>query len=169
MSKPKSSVHNAYQKYSVQDFDSYDCLKLSKRFYLALLFILRGYIVWLLSVTNMRDRVSIIQWVYPETSLFYLSLLSGAVGLFILLIISLRRPDAYLWVRLSWQYSRVCIVLALFFDFFIHIIGYFYWQLSSMPWLISQGFITTLLIVMCYSSERLSLNLKEFPQKMPEK
>jgi hypothetical protein len=169
MPKPQNNVQNAYHKYSVQDFDSYDCLKLSKRFYLALLFILRGYIVWLLSVTNMRDRVSIIQWIYPDTSLFYLSLLSGAVGLFILLVISLRRPDAYLWVRLSWQHSRVIIVLALLFDFIIHVIGYFYWQLSSVPWLISQGFITMLLIAMCYSSERLNINLKEFPQKLPEK
>ncbi len=169
MLKSKVNSHNAYQKYSVQDFDSFDCLKLSKRFYLALLFILRGYIVWLMSVTNMRDKISFIQWIYPETSLFYLSLFSGTVGLFVLLVISLRRPDAYLWVRFSWQYSRVIIVLALLFDLLTHIVGYFYWQLSSIPWLIAQALITVMLIVMCYSSERLKLNLNEFPQKLPEK
>ncbi len=169
MYKHKTNSHNAYQQYTMQDFDSYDCLKLSKRFYLALLFILRGYIVWLLSVTNMRDKVSIIQWIYPEKSLFYLSLFSGTVGLFLLLVISLRRPDAYLWVQLSWQYSRVIIVLALLFDLLTHTIGYFYWQLSSIPWLIAQALITVILIVMCYNSERLKLNLHEFPQKLPEK
>lgn len=168
MYKNKANSPSAYQHYSVQDFDSYDCLKLSKRFYLALLFILRGYIVWLMSVTNMRDRVSIIQWVYPETSLFYLSLFSGAVGLFVLLIISLRRPDAHAWVRLCWRYTRVIIIVALLFDLITHIVGYLYWQLSSIPWLISQAIITTALIYMCYSSERLNLNLNEFPQKLPE-
>ncbi|MCW8832195.1 MAG: DUF2919 domain-containing protein [Colwellia sp.] len=168
MIKSKASNPNAYQHYSVQDFDSYDCLKLSKRFYLALLFILRGYIVWLLSVTNMRDRVSIIQWVYPETSLFYLSLFSGAVGLFVLLIISLRRPDAYAWVPFCWRYTRVIIIVALLFDLSTHIVGYLYWQLSSTSWLITQSIVTAVLIYMCYSSERLNLNLNEFPQKLPE-
>ncbi len=168
MLKHKAANSKAYQQYSVQDFDSYDCLKLSKRFYLALLFILRGYIVWVMSVTNMRDKVSIIQWIYPETSLFYLSLFSGAIGLFVLLIISLRRPEASLWVQWSWQHSRMIIVLALLFDLFTHMLGYFYWQLSSISWLIMQAIITVTLIVMCYRSERLNLNLKEFPQKLPE-
>ncbi|MEY8213556.1 MAG: DUF2919 family protein [Colwellia sp.] len=165
----KISEMKEYQCYSVEDFDSYDCLKLSKRFYLVLLFVLRGYIVWLMSVTNMRDRVSIIQWVYPETSLFYLSLFSGIIGLYILLIISLRRPGAPLWVRASWQYTRAIMVLALLFDLLIHSIGCFYWQLSSLPWLIVQSIMTGIMLFLCYSNPRFNVNLKEFPQKIPEK
>jgi hypothetical protein len=61
-------VPSSYKKYTVEYFDSYDCLKLSKPFYLVLLFVLRGYIVWLMSVTNMRDKVGIIQWIYPDTA-----------------------------------------------------------------------------------------------------
>lgn len=168
MDKAQIKTSNAYQEYSVQDFDNYDCLKLSKRFYLTLLFILRGYIVWLMSVTNMRDRVSIIEWIYPQTSLFYLSLISGAVGLFVLLIISLRRPDAPYWVQVCWRYCRVIMVVALAFDFFTHVIAFFYWDLLSTSWLIVQAAITFALIGLCFSSERLNLNLKEFPQKLPE-
>ncbi|MBL0711531.1 MAG: DUF2919 domain-containing protein [Colwellia sp.] len=165
----RNKGNSAYRHYSIQDFDSYDCLKLSKYFYLALVFILRGYIVWLMSVTNMRDRVSIIQWVYPDTSLFYLSLLSGAIGLYILLVISLRRPDARSWIQVSWQYTRVIIMLALLFDLLTHLVGYLYWQLSSTSWLITQAIITIVLIFMCYNNERFNVNLKEFPQKSPEK
>ncbi|MDP7591663.1 MAG: DUF2919 family protein [Litorilituus sp.] len=153
----------------MQDFDNYDCLKLSKCFYLTLLFILRGYIVWLMSVTNMRDRVSIIEWIYPQTSLFYLSLISGAVGLFVLLIISLRRPGASYWVQVSWRYCRLILVAALVFDFSTHVLAYLYWQLVTIPWLIGQAVITFALIGLCYSSERLHLNLIEFPQKLPKK
>lgn len=158
-----------YQQYSVEDFDSYDCLKLSKRFYLVLLFVLRGYIVWLMSVTNMRDRVSIISWIYPETSLFYLSLVSGAIGLFIVLIISLRRPKAGNWVQLSWKHCRVILITALLFDLLTHAVGYFYWQLLSLEWLIMQIVVSILLITLCYTSERFSINLEEFPQAIPEK
>lgn len=158
-----------YQQYSVEDFDSYDCLKLSKRFYLVLLFVLRGYLVWLMSVTNMRDRVSIISWIYPETSLFYLSLVSGAIGLFVVLIISLRRPEAPNWVQVSWQHCRAILITALLFDLLTHAIGYFYWQLLSVEWLIMQTIISFSLIFLCYNSERFQINLEEFPQKIPEK
>ena len=165
-----SKIHRKkYQHYSVEDFDSYDCLKLSKRFYLVLLFILRGYIVWLMSVTNMRDRVSIISWIYPETSLFYLSLVSGAIGLFVVLIISLRRPDAANWVQVSWKKCRIILITALIFDLLTHAIGYFYWQLLSLEWLIMQVIISLLLMFLCYNSERFKINLEEFPQKIPEK
>ena len=159
----------SYQHYSVEDFDSYDCLKLSKRFYLVLIFILRGYMVWLMSVTNMRDRVSIISWIYPETSLFYLSLISGAIGLFVVLIISLRRPGAARWVQLSWQHCRTILTIALLFDLLTHVIAYFFWQLFSLEWIIMQTIISIALISLCYTSERFKINLEEFPQQMPEK
>jgi hypothetical protein len=158
-----------YQHYSVEDFDQYDCLKLSKRFYLVLLFVLRGYFVWLLSVTNMRDRVSIISWIYPDTSLFYLSLISGVVGLYVLLIISLRRPQAANWIQCSWHHSRKVLIAALLFDLLTHGLGFFYWQLISAEWLVMQVIVTITLILLCFNSERFKINLAEFPQKIPEK
>jgi hypothetical protein len=164
-----TQYHKNYQQYSVEDFDQYDCLKLSKRFYFILFFVLRGYLVWLLSVTNMRDRVSIISWIYPETSLFYLSLISGTVGLFVVLIISLRRPEAANWIQISWQHSRKILIVALLFDLLTHGIGFFYWQLISLEWLVMQAILTITLIFLCFNNERFKINLAEFPQKTPEK
>jgi len=162
-------VPNTYQNYSIEDFDKFDCLKLSKRFYLVLLFVLRGYIVWLMSVTNMKDRVATMQWIYPETNLFFLSLISGVIGLLVVLIISLRRPEAPRWVKQLWPYCRTLLVMALIFDFSINLIGFFYWQLTSVSWLICQGLVVFVLIYLCFSSKRLQINLIEFPQTLPEK
>ena len=159
---------NVYSQYSVEDFDKYDCLKLSKTIYLPLLFVLRGYLIWLMSVTNMKDRIGIISWLYPQTSLFYLSLLSGTVGLFVVLVLSLRRPGAKNWVKSSWRYCRGLLIGALLFDFIISIVGFFYWQLLSMQWLLLQGSIIAVLIYCCFSSERMAINLQEFPEKLPE-
>jgi len=117
----------------------------------------------------MRDRVSIISWIYPETSLFYLSLISGAIGLFVVLIISLRRPGAARWVQLSWQHCRTILTIALLFDLLTHVIAYFFWQLFSLEWIIMQTIISIALISLCYTSERFKINLEEFPQQMPEK
>lgn len=165
----KRRVPKQYQEYSIEDFDKFDCLKLSKRFYLVLLFVLRGYLVWLMSVTNMKDRVATMQWIYPETNLFFLSLASGVIGLFVVVIISLRRPNSANWVKVIWPYCRTMLVMALIFDFSINLIGFFYWQLTSMLWLVCQGLIVFTLITLCFTSKRMQINLIEFPQELPEK
>jgi hypothetical protein len=116
----------------------------------------------------MKDRVATMQWIYPEKSLFFLSLISGGIGLFVVLIISLRRPDAPLWVVKLWPHCRTLIVVALLFDLIINSLGFFYWQLTSIAWLIGQAIIVVSLIAYCYSSKRMHINLIEFPQNLPE-
>ncbi len=159
---------NAYAKYSVEDFDNFNCLKLSKGLYFTLIFILRAYIVWIMSISNMRDKVAIIQWFYPEPSLFYLSLLSGILGLYIVLIISLRRPDAAHWVKVSWKNCRLLLISALCVDLLVNWFGYFYWQLSSLSWLTIETAIALYLIYFIVTSKKLTLNIKEFPEKITE-
>lgn len=161
-------MKHSYSGYSLGDFDKFDCLKLSKIVYLVLIFVLRGYLVWLISITNMKDGTNLITWVFPETSLFYLSLLSGLFGLFVVVLLSLRRPDAPAWIKWSWRHCRSILILALLFDFSISVMGYFNWHLLSLNWLIFQATAVSLLIVLCVKSRHFSLNLQEFPEKLPE-
>lgn len=172
MNKLRSIIHrnkshqetgNDYKNYSVKDFDKHNCLKISMSIYLVLLFVLRGYIVWIMSVTNMRDRVAIIQFIYPDTSLFLLSLFSGALGLIVVALLSLRRPDAVSWVKTLWPYCRAIMVTALVFDLIVSIIAFSYWQLLSINWLLIQASIVIALIVLCFKSRSLAINLREFP------
>lgn len=160
---------NPYKQYSIKDFDSFDCLKLSKRFYFILLFVLRGYIIWLISVTNMRDRVGLMQWIYPDINLFFLSLFSGTLGLFVMLIISLRRPDAPDWIQKSWRHCRTFLVSALLFDLIVNTVAVIYWQILPLSWLVGQALVVSVLIGICFTSERMNINLTEFPQRLPEK
>ena len=104
---------NNYAKFSPKHFDSFDCLTLAPGIYFILLFVLRAYIIWIMSVTNMRDNVGFIQWVYPQTALFYLNLASGVIGLFVVLILSLRRPKAPTWVRTCWQKCKTLLISAI--------------------------------------------------------
>jgi hypothetical protein len=158
-----------YAHFLPKDFDNYDCVKLSPVVYLILLFVLRGYIVWIMSVTNMRDHVGIIQWIYPETALFYLSLFSGMIGLFIVLVLSLRRPNAAPWIRACWKKCQTLLILALVFDLIISFLGYFYWQLQSVLWLTIQSTLVISSIFFIHFSKRFALNLLEFPEEIPEK
>jgi len=158
-----------YADYSINDFDKFDCLKISKGIYLLLLFVLRGYIVWLISVTNMQDRVSTIQMIYPQTSMFYLSLLSGVIGFFMLLIIALRKPEAPQWVKICWRHCRKILVVVLCFDLIISFIGCFYWQIISLNLLLTYVIVTIAFVTFLYKSQKIRLNIGEFPEKLPEK
>ena len=158
-----------YANYTTSDFDNFDCLKLSKGIYFILLFVLRGYLVWIMTLTNMNDRVAIIQWFYPEPSFFYLSLFSGLIGLYAVVVISLRRPGASQWIRKSWNKMRGVLVLSLSFDLLVNVLGYFYWQLHSLPWLMLNALLVAGFVWYLKSNERLKINIEEFPEKLPEK
>ncbi len=111
----------------------------------------------------MRDRVVIIEFIYPDTSLFFLSLVSGSLGLIVVVLLSLRRPNAANWVIRLWPYCRVFMVVALVFDLAVSFIAYNYWQLLSINWLLIQAIIVSSLIILCVKSKSLRINLQEFP------
>ncbi|MEW6992555.1 DUF2919 family protein [Colwelliaceae bacterium 6441] len=161
-------MRHQYAGYLPSDFDNYDCLKVSKVVYFILIFVLRGYLVWIMSVTNMRDKIGVMQWVYPQPKLFYLSLLSGSLGLFVLLVLSLRRPNAKSWVRKSWRKLRVILIISLAFDLTINSIGYFYWQLQSSTWLITNIVVVLAFCFYLLTNKRLKINIAEFPEEVPK-
>ncbi len=158
-----------FKHYTPSDFDKFDCVKISKVFYLSLIYLLRAYIAWVMSVSNMKDKVGIIEFLYPQPSLFYLNLLSGSVGLFILVLLSLRRPDAKPWVKTVWPKSRVIILLALAFDWTVCAYGFWVSQIISTELFVIQSFFIIAIASLCYTSKRMGLNLTEFPEPLPEK
>lgn len=158
-----------YAGYLPSDFDNFDCLKVSKGIYLLLFFILRGYVVWIMSVTNMNDRVGIIKWIYPEPSLFYLSLFSGLFGIFVLLILSLRRPDASKWVEYCWANIRGILVFAMVFDLAVNLLGLIIWQQHSLSWLCVNLTLVAAFSLFLFRSKRIKINISEFPEKLPDK
>lgn len=151
------------------DFDKYDCVKLSKVFYLSLFFLLRAYFAWVMSVTNMKDQVGIIQFLYPDPKLFYLNLFSGMFGLLLLVVLSLRKPDAPQWVKKIWPQSRAIIIMALLFDICVSFYGFQVISILPFNYFFAEVAICLLIIFLCFNSKKLSINLTEFPEPLPEK
>jgi hypothetical protein len=153
-----------YSKYSLKDFNKFDCLKLSIGIYALLAFVTRGYIVWIMSISNMNNQTDTIQMIFPDPKMFYLSLGSGALGLFVFLIITLRRPNAPSWIKYCWQHIRKFLLCALVVDLAISLMGYFYLSLLSFTWLLIQVIITLVLVVFLYTNKKVKLNIQEFPE-----
>ncbi|WP_448213401.1 DUF2919 family protein [Colwellia sp. MEBiC06753] len=158
-----------FRNFSVSDFDQYDCVKLAKVLYVAIAFLLRGYLVWLMSVTNFNDRIGVIQWVYPDQHMFYVNLISGSLGLLVVLLISLRRPNASQWVKRFWPYTKMLVIAAIAVDMMVLIIAYYLDLLTSASNLLVQVVTGVICILLVMTSQRLKINLREFPEPLPER
>lgn len=158
-----------YVNYSINDFDRFDCLTLSKGIYWSLLFVLRGYIVWLFSVANMNDHVGFLSVVFPDKHVFYLNLISGLPGLFVFLLICLRRPNAASWVKSCWNKSHYFLLAALLFDLCIMFYAYYSDVIQTLVLSAFQLGVTVLFTVYLFTSKRLRINLTEFPEPFDEK
>lgn len=156
--------NSPYANLTPKDFDQYNCVKVSLGLYIILAFLLRGYIVWAMSVTNLQDRVGFLSWIYPEKFLFYLSLLSGIIGWFIVIVLSLRRPDAPAWVVASWRYCFWILLIALTFDFLCTLWGFIFAHRITSSTLIIHATIVLLCVIYITKNQRLRLNFKEFPE-----
>jgi hypothetical protein len=153
-----------YSGFTFKDFNQFDCLKLSLGIYAILAFVTRGYIVWIMSITNMKNQTDTIAMIFPDPRIFYLSLVSGVLGLFVILVISLRRPSAAAWVKYCWKHIRIFLLFTLAVNLIVSIWGYAYLSLLSFSWLLSQVFISLVFVIFLYTSQRVKLNIQEFPE-----
>lgn len=158
-----------YANYSPRDFNRYDCLTLSLKFYIILAFFLRAYIIWLASIANLSDKTAILQAIYAAPMKFYADLSSGFIAVFILLVVSLRRPDASTWVKNCWSKLPWLIGASALMNLVSLIVTSLVFHGTSLFWAIIEIVVITALLYSLYTSRRFRLNLAEFPQPMPEK
>ena len=64
-----------------KDFDFEGRVRVPVGFYLVLAYVLRGYFIWVISLTHRDDPGLIISLIYPSPSAFYTSMLIGIPGL----------------------------------------------------------------------------------------
>jgi len=150
------------------DFDKFDCVKISPIIYIALMYLLKAYLVWIVTVTNMQDRASIIQFFYPDKWVFFVNLASGAIGILAVIVLTLRRPDAANWVKWLWHRYSLLIVFALIFDFTVNVVAVLLWGIGHFQWVLATSIIAVLITICLYKSKRVKINLQEFPEKLPE-
>ncbi len=154
--------------YGLKDFDKYNCLTLSYSFYAVLIYLLKGYVIGMVSLSNFKDKLTVIQWFYPESSLFYLSLLIGLPGLFLMSVIFQRKPDARNWVKYLWQHIfKLCLVLVLI-DVAIYWALYLFLQVGQLSWLVGQNVLAIAALLYCRFSRRAIINRQEFPEEIVE-
>lgn len=102
-----------------QDFDFEGRLKIPLGFYLGILYLLRGFIIWIISLTYSDDRSLLIGLIYSNVSLFALTILTGAPALITFFIFSLKKQREKAWYKSIWSLQSKMLLIALFTDLVI--------------------------------------------------
>lgn len=106
-----------------RDFDLEGRVLVPVGFYLVLLYLCRGYFIWIMSLTHRDDPGLIISLIYPSPPAFYLSMLVGVAGLLTYLLFL---SKARIWARVErrlWPACRYLIPISLIVDLTLQALG----------------------------------------------
>ncbi len=113
-----------------QDFDFDGKLKIPVGFYLALIYLLRGFIIWVISLTYSDDRSLLLGLIYSDVSLFSLTILTGLPAVFTFALFSLKKHKDKNWYIALWGAQSKLLLITLLIDLTI--------QLYSLSFHITQ-------------------------------
>lgn len=106
-----------------QDFDLEGRARVPVGFYLVLLYLSRGYLTWVVSLTYSQDRSLLLSMIYPSASLFTTALLTGVPALIAFILFALKKQKDKPWYQWLWPKMSGLLLLALIFDLVSQAIG----------------------------------------------
>jgi len=83
-------------------YDKHGCLKISLVLYLALAYLLKGYVIWVMSLSYRQDPAALLNIFYPNRHDFYDTLLIGIPAIICAIIFSVRRVNMPKIIEWSW-------------------------------------------------------------------
>ncbi|NVK26286.1 MAG: DUF2919 family protein [Gammaproteobacteria bacterium] len=99
-----------------QDFDFEGKVKIPLGYYLVLLYLLRAYALWVVSLTYREDPTLILSLVYSDKSLFFYSLVIGIPAILTFTLFSLKSQKEKPWFARLWRKQHLVLSLALVLD-----------------------------------------------------
>ncbi|KFZ36691.1 hypothetical protein HR45_14610 [Shewanella mangrovi] len=84
--------------------------------YLLLLFLARGWVIFVLSLTDSSDRAGLVRFFFPERADFLVSLAAGAGAVLIFLLVTAERRRKPQWLRHCFRWLRPMLLVLLVID-----------------------------------------------------
>ena len=109
-----------------QDFDLDGKVKIPWGYYLVLAYLMRGYLIWIVSLTYRDDRALLLSLIYPNAHTFSLNLVVGLPALLGFLLFGLKSQRSKPWFKAIWRKQQLSLSLALVVDLSIQ-----FWSISS--------------------------------------
>lgn len=154
------------KQYPIESYDKYLCLKLNDVLWLSLLFLLRPYVVILISVVNRADRAGVINMVYADKLALWWGLLAGVPAVLVIYAWSRKKPGASLFIRRLWHNGRLILAVGAVMNVVIVFIpvwtGAIY-RIAPSGWI--QLAVSVAIIVALYTSSYVRDCFADFPKE----
>ena len=156
--------------HSISRYDKNLCLKPDITIWLIFLFLLRAYVVLILSVVNMRDRTGLIDLVYPDRLVMSLGALAGIPAALLVYAWIKRKSGAPRYVRNIWSKGRAFLAVSALLNACVMFVPF--WMgtehaIAPGDW--AQFAIALLIVIVVYSSSYIRDCFDDFPSdKVPE-
>jgi len=154
--------------YPFSAYDSNLCLKPDLGMWLVFAFLLRPYLVPLLSVVNRKDKMGLINLVYADRYAMVFGAIAAIPAIFVLYAFTKRAPEATDNIKRIWQRGRELLlaatllnVLVVFFPVLVGLVD----QVNTIGWV--QCGICIFIIYYLFSDKRVRDTFADFP-KPPE-
>ncbi len=98
--------------YSISSYDKHLSLKVNSVMWLILLYLLRPYVVAILSLVNMKDRMQLINMFYSDALMLSLGAFAGIPAALLIYAWTRRTPGASSLVRRLWKRGRTLLAIS---------------------------------------------------------
>ncbi len=153
------------KQYPFSAYDKYLCLKPDFSIWLVLAFLLRPYVVVLLSITNRRDTMGLINLVYSDRLAMILAAIAAIPAIFVVYAFIKRVPDAPDKVRRIWQHGRELLLGSSFLNIlvvFLPLLTGLVRGVSMIGW--AQFGVSVYIIYYLFTERRVRDTFADFPQ-----
>ncbi len=151
--------------YPFSAYDKYLCLKPDFSIWLVLAFLLRPYVVVVLSIANRADRLGLIKLVYSDHLAMTLAAIAAVPAIFVVYAFIKRAPDAPDKVQWIWQHGRELLLVSSLLNIlvvFLPLLTGLARHVSTVGW--AQLGISVYLTFYLFTERRVRDTFADFPQ-----
>ena len=155
------------RKYPFSAYDKYLCLRPDFMLWLTFIFLLRPYVVTVLSIANRKDKTGLINMMFEDKSVMVLAALAAIPAAMVLYAYFKRKPEGSERVRKIWRYGRHLLAISTLLNLGIVYVPYLtgmVHEITLAGWI--QSGICVLILFYLFAEERAIDTFADFPKQL---
>lgn len=156
------------KRYSISDYDKQLTLKVELGLWLTMLFLLRPFVIPILSIVNINDRMELINFVYPDKLDMVLTTIAAIPAGFVIYAFINKKSEASDFIRKVWRNGRYILIVSAVMNIaiiFVPLLLEVKHKIDMISWL--QLTVSAAIIVYLRFSQRVRDTFLDFPESQP--
>jgi hypothetical protein len=153
-------------KYPLSAYDKYVCLDMSVGMWLVIAFLLRPYLIVIISLANRQDRMGVIDMFYADRSHLALGALAAIPAVLVFIAWNKRKPGASAFARALWHRGRALLAVSAVLNAVIGLLPLLEGRPGGMDYFgVVQLVLCGWILVYLHDSERVRDTFADFPEE----